>query len=135
MLLHEHIVLLLLNHEVLFLLFEFLLQEVDQVIAATSELCIKCASKHWICGTVVARFAHTSRSRRESTSHIVTRRLCIFRCSFSKLLLQTLDDFLTEVGTLGQLFLNLFVDLNLTLVGLNLLLHLVVLEDQNLSLL
>lgn len=77
MLLHEHVVLLLFHHEVLFLLFEFLLQEVDQVIATTSELCIKCTCKHWICSTVVARFAHTSGPRREGTSHIVTSRLCI----------------------------------------------------------
>lgn len=48
---------------------------------------------------------------------------------------QAFDDFLAEVATLGQLFLNFLVDLDLTLVRLNLVLHLVVLEDEDLGLL
>ena len=43
--------------------------------------------------------------------------------------LESLDDFLAEVGSLRQLLLHFFVDFNLALVCLNLLLHLVVLED------
>ena len=49
-------------------------------------------------------------------------------------LFEPLDDFLAEVGTFGQLLFNLFVDLNLALVGLDLRFHLVVLEYENLSL-
>ena len=54
---------------------------------------------------------------------------------FLKLTLQPLDHFLTEVAPLGQLFLHLLVDLYFPLIRLDLLLHFVVLEDEDLSLL
>ena len=52
-----------------------------------------------------------------------------------QLLLQSFDHFLTEVAPLGQLLLHLFVDLYIPLIRLDLLLHFVVLEDEDLSLL
>jgi len=52
-----------------------------------------------------------------------------------ELLLQTLDDLLAEVRALGKLLLDLFVDLNLALVSLDLRFHFVVLVDQDLRLL
>ena len=54
---------------------------------------------------------------------------------FFNLLLQTLDDFLTKVGALGKLLLNLFMNLDISLKSLNLSLHFVVLEEQLFSLL
>ena len=51
--------------------------------------------------------------------------------SIGKLLFESLDHFLAEVAPLRQLLLHLLVDLDLALVGLNLLLHLVVLEDED----
>lgn len=52
-----------------------------------------------------------------------------------ELLLQTLDDLLAEVRALGKLLLDLFMDLNLALVSLDLRFHFVVLVDQDLRLL
>ena len=52
-------------------------------------------------------------------------------CCIGKFLLESFDNFLAEVAPLSQLLLHLFVDLDLTLVGLNLLLHLIVLEDED----
>ena len=46
-------------------------------------------------------------------------------------MLESFDNFLAEVAPLRQLLLHLLVDLDLALVGLNLLLHLVVLEDED----
>lgn len=54
---------------------------------------------------------------------------------FSQFLLETLDDLLAEVGPFGELLFDFLVDLNLPLVGFDLLLHLVVLVNQNFSLL
>lgn len=51
------------------------------------------------------------------------------------LLLETLDDFLAEMRALRKLFLNLFVDFDIALERLYLSLHLVVLEQELLSLL
>ena len=51
--------------------------------------------------------------------------------SIGKLLFESFDHFLAEVAPLRQLLLHLLVDLDLALVGLNLLLHLVVLEDED----
>uniref|UniRef100_A0A7S3MM06 Uncharacterized protein n=1 Tax=Favella ehrenbergii TaxID=182087 RepID=A0A7S3MM06_9SPIT len=51
-----------------------------------------------------------------------------------QLLLEPLDDLLAKVGSLCQLLLDFFVDLDFALVSLNLLLHLVVFEDQNFGL-
>ena len=56
-------------------------------------------------------------------------------CCLLKLTLQPFDHFLTEVAPLRQLFLHLLVDLYFSLIRLDLLLHLVVLEDEDLSLL
>ena len=52
----------------------------------------------------------------------------------SCLSLEFLDDFLTEVRTLGQLLLDVLVYTNVTLESLCVLLHLVVLVQQFLSL-
>ena len=52
-----------------------------------------------------------------------------------ELLLEPLDDFLAEVTSLGELLLDLFVDLDLALVRLDLCFHLVVLENEDLRLL
>ena len=51
-----------------------------------------------------------------------------------KLLFQPLDYFLAEVASFGEFLFDLFVDFDLTLVSLDLLLHLVILEDQDFSL-
>ena len=52
-----------------------------------------------------------------------------------ELLLEPLDDFLAEMTALSEFLLDLLVDLDLALVRLYLLLHLVVLEDEDLCLL
>ena len=50
-----------------------------------------------------------------------------------ELLLEPFDNFLTEMASLGKFLLDLLVDLNLALVGLYLLFHLVILEDNKVS--
>ena len=52
-----------------------------------------------------------------------------------QLMLQAFDDFLAKVRPFSEFLLDLFMNLNFALVRFNLLLHLVVLEDEDLSLL
>ena len=143
MLLQQCVVLLPLYNHVTLLLLQLLLQEVDQVVIAFSEL-------------VAERAVPASRVRRSIDHHVIiplreagrmgahgTRSahhglwtldlvegLCV-----GELLLEPLDHFLAEVASLGELLLDLLVDLDLALVRLDLRLHLVVLEDEDLGLL
>ena len=131
MLLGESIVFLLLDDEVLFLLLELLLQEVDQVIVATLGYVIEAGSSNSV---EVIRLANPVTLCSNSTSHEAFV-LALSLAQFLHFLLQPLDHFLAEVRALGKLLLDLLVDFDLPLVSLNLSLHLVVLEDEDLSLL
>ena len=70
-----------------------------------------------------------------TTCHSLWTLYLVERLCVGELLLEPLDHFLAEVTSLGELLLDLLVDLDLALVRLDLCLHLIVLEDEDLSLL
>ena len=61
--------------------------------------------------------------------------LGIYLCRFLQFFLQALDNFLAEMGPFCEFFFNFFMDFNFPLICLDLLLHLVVLVNQNFGLL
>ena len=143
MLLQQCVVLLPLYNHVTLLLLQLLLQEVDQVVIALSKLVAEGAvpasrvrrsiDHHVIIPLREAgrMGAHGTRSAHHSLWTLdLVERLCV-----GELLLEPLDHFLAEVASLGELLLDLLVDLDLALVRLDLRLHLVVLEDEDLGLL
>jgi len=130
MFLEESIVLLLLDNHVSLLLFKLLFQEVDQVIATLCHIVVTGEPWHH-----TIRLAQTAATRSEVCLISTFGTLCVHSRSVLQLLLQSLDNFLAEVGALSKLFLDFFMDFNLALVGLDLLLHLVVLKDEDLRLL
>jgi len=93
-LLQQSVVLLLLHDHVSLVLLEFLLQEVDQVIVTSSIL-----GHQIVCGTpIVIRLLHALIPLRKINRLIVLAILHVSHsCGILKLLLQTLDDFLTEM--------------------------------------
>jgi len=107
----ESIIFLALNDEVLLVLLQLLLQEIDQVLIPS----------------VVSVWHATHSGHLRAFGNAAS---CVL-----EILLQPFDHLLTEVRPLGQLFLDFLVDLGLTLVRFNLLLHLVVLDDEELGLL
>lgn len=124
----ECIVLLLLHDEVLFLLLQLLLQKVDQIVISLCEV---------LKATSLANDPVALEAGREvyllCIASLMRRILSLSQ--FIDFRLESLDDFLAEVGSLGQLLFHFFVDLDFSLVRLDLLLHLVILKDQDLCLL
>ena len=86
------------------------------VVIPLREACRMCTNGAWT-------------SHRFRTLYLVKLR------GIGELLLEPLDHFLAEVTALSEFLLDLLVDLDLALVCLYLLLHLVVLEDEDLGLL
>lgn len=132
----EGVVLLLLHDHVLLLLLQLLLQEVDQVLVALRQ--VVQTLRLVVVGTAVSETCPVASHACWEVDLLATSLGEGGILALSKLVvlsLEALDDFLAEVGPLGQLFLDFLVDLDLALVSLNLLLHLVILEDEDLGLL
>lgn len=125
MVLVESIILLLLHNQVLFLLLQLLLQKVDQIFVALRKVIKAIILEVPTLANPVALHAGLE----VGFLPAATLRRILPLVQVVHLRLESLDDFLAEVGSLRQLLLHLFVDFNLALVCLNLLLHLVVLED------
>ena len=139
-LLQKCLIFLALHYHVSLLLLQFLLKEVYQVLIATSYVIDEGACTH----------ARSSRAKHvlvplghacgmgECTScpslAFGTFYLIVEGLGVRKLLFQPLDYFLAEMASFGKFLFDLFVDFDLTLVSLDLLLHLVILEDQDFSL-
>ena len=129
MLKHEGIILLLLDNKVLFLLLQLLLHEVNQIIVATSEV-ITTAN------TLVIKRSNSSISVGHGGGALLlsTHRASLLG-DLCELLLLTLDHFLAEVRTFGKLLFDFFVDFDFALIRLDLLLHFVVLVNEDFCLL
>lgn len=125
MVLVESIILLLLHNQVLFLLLQLLLQKVDQIFVALRKVIKAIILEVPTLANPVALHAGLE----VGFLPAATLRRILPLVQVVHLRLESLDDFLAEVGSLRQLLLHFFVDFNLALVCLNLLLHLVVLED------
>ena len=141
-LLQKCLIFLALHHHVALLLLQFLLKEVYQVFVTASYVIDEGAWTHARCGRakhVLVPMGHACRmgecTARTSLATFGTLDLIVKRLGIGKLLFQPLDDFLAEMASFGKFFFDLFVDFNLALVSLDLLLHLVILEDQDFSLL
>lgn len=91
------------------MLLELAFQEVDQLFV----------SLHLVDLQFFVR-SFCTRGHRHSTS---------FGLEFTIFFLQSLDNFLAEVGSLGEFLLYLLVDQNVSLQGINLSLHLVAFVD------
>ena len=125
MVLVESIILLLLHNQVLFLLLQLLLQKVDQIFVALRKVIKAIILEVPTLANPVALHAGLE----VGFLPAATLRRILPLVQVVHLRLESLDDFLAEVGSLRQLLLHLFVDFDFALVCLNLLLHLVVLED------
>ena len=125
MVLVESIILLLLHNQVLFLLLQLLLQKVDQIFVALRKV-INCIILEV---PTLANPVALHAGLEVGFLPAATLRRILPLVQVVHLRLESLDDFLAEVGSLRQLLLHLFVDFDFALVCLNLLLHLVVLED------
>lgn len=116
-----------------------MLQEIDEILVVLSasivgrvELLLLLVL-HAVASLTAAK-AHDGRA----AAHIVARvtsSIRLLRLKFLNTRLQSLDDFLAEVRSLGQLLLNFLMNVNVTDERLNLLLVLIVLQEQFLSLL
>jgi len=133
MLLLEGIVLLLFDDHILLLLLELLFQEVNQVVVAFVQIFVISQCQVSEVTTLADSLAFLSVA--SLVTSILTLLMSLGLINLLQLMLQAFYDFLAEVRTFSEFLFDLFVNFDFTLVRFNLLLHFVVLEDEDFSLL
>lgn len=109
----KELILTLRSLELLLNLLQLMLKEIDQVFVGF-------VIGHHRCSTAIALPLSLS-------AHDIWSLLSLLALKIFDLLLQSLDDLLAEMASLGQLLLNLFMDLDVSLKSVDLCLHLTIL--------